>query len=71
VDDDHDGFVDCADPDCYGDPACAKTDYGVVFAEVCDNGTDDDHDGLVDCDDRDCAADPACANAGAYGAPME
>jgi hypothetical protein len=46
-DDDGDGLVDCADPDCHGSPACGTP-------EDCSNGTDDDGDGLVDC------ADPGC-----------
>jgi hypothetical protein len=54
VDDDGDGRVDCADPDCASDPACQIPD------EVCGNGLDDDQDGAADCDDPDCAADPAC-----------
>jgi len=53
-DDDKDGLVDCADPDCAGDPACAPP------AEICNNGIDDDGDSLVDCADPDCASDPAC-----------
>lgn len=43
IDDNGDGLVDCADPDC---PPCSS--------EVCNNGVDDDGDGLVDCDDPDC-----------------
>jgi hypothetical protein len=54
VDDDHDGLVDCADPDCASALAC-------VPPENCTNGIDDDRDGLADCADPDCAAAPACA----------
>jgi hypothetical protein len=54
-DDDGDGFVDCDDNDCVGDPACAPAE---VF---CDNDVDDDGDGFADCNDSDCAADPLCA----------
>jgi hypothetical protein len=46
-DDDGDGLVDCADPDCHAHASCAP-------AEDCRNGEDDNGDGLVDC------ADPAC-----------
>ena len=44
IDDDCDGLVDSADPDC---PA-------TCFAEQCTNGIDDDCDGLVDSADPDC-----------------
>jgi MYXO-CTERM domain-containing protein len=54
VDDDYDGRVDCADPDCSEDPAC------LTPVEDCTNGIDDDEDGAADCDDEDCAAEPAC-----------
>ncbi len=53
-DEDGDGAIDCADPDCLGDPACGPV------PEVCDNGADDDGDGFVDCLDSDCAAAPNC-----------
>ena len=55
VDDDSDGLVDCADPDCAGDHDCTPV------PEVCDNGLDDDLDGAIDCADSDCASDPICA----------
>ena len=52
-DNDNDGFVDCADSDCLGDPSC--------LVEICDNTTDDDADGEIDCLDADCIANfPAC-----------
>lgn len=47
IDDDGDGFKDCADPDCIDFPGCEPE-------EICDNKIDDDGDGLVDCDDPDC-----------------
>jgi hypothetical protein len=46
ADNDGDGFVDCADQDCWGGPVCG---------EACDNGRDDDGDGAIDCSDPDCA----------------
>lgn len=52
VDDDGDGLVDCADPDCAVAPSC--------LSEDCGNGTDDDGDGLADCDDPDCSGSPGC-----------
>ncbi len=55
VDDDGDGAIDCADPDCVADPACVGSPI-----ENCSNGVDDDGDGAIDCADPDCAGDPAC-----------
>ena len=55
VDDDGDGLVDCADPDCTGVPPCSPPP-----PEVCDNQVDDDLDGATDCADADCEGDPAC-----------
>ena len=46
IDNDGDGAVDCADPDCIGSPACPL--------EICGNCIDDDGDGLVDYEDADC-----------------
>jgi hypothetical protein len=56
LDNDCDGFVDCADSDCSADPACAP----ICMAEVCNDGLDNDCDGFVDCADTDCSANPAC-----------
>ncbi len=57
LDDDGDTLVDCDDPDCAADPACAAP----ATETNCTDGLDDDGDTLVDCDDPDCSADPACA----------
>ncbi len=61
ADDDGDGFVDCADQDCFADAACTEG--------VCDDGVDDDADGLVDCDDPDC--DVACGTSACDGPCVE
>ncbi len=53
VDDDGDGYRDCADHDCVDDSACGAR-------ELCDNGVDDDDDGRVDCDDVDCGGHETC-----------
>jgi hypothetical protein len=45
VDNDEDGFVDCADPDC-------ATECNEAFK--CYDGYDNDLDGLIDCADSDC-----------------
>lgn len=55
IDDDGDGLVDCADPDCCGIEGC-----GVCLEINCDNGIDDDGDGLIDEDDPDCFSDSPC-----------
>jgi hypothetical protein len=51
LDDDCDGLIDCADPDCAGGPGCPQP-------EACGNCIDDDADGLVDAEDPDCCAQP-------------
>jgi hypothetical protein len=48
-DDDGDGLVDCADPNCAGDPLCAQPGH-----EVCGNCIDDDGNGLTDYEDAVC-----------------
>lgn len=51
ADNDCDGIVDCADPDCTGDPACPN----LIEWPMCFDGLDNDFDGLIDCADRiDC-----------------
>jgi fibronectin type III domain protein len=58
TDDDCDGLVDSADPDC----ACATP-----YAEQCSNGVDDDCDGLIDYSDPDCQLLPCGADVCPYG----
>lgn len=58
VDDDRDGNVDCADPDCAADPVCASIGDSEFS---CVDGIDNDGNGAVDCDDAACVDDPACA----------
>ena len=60
-DEDCDGLIDCADPDCDGDPACEPSCVPIASTELfCSDMLDDDCDGLVDCADPDCGSDPAC-----------
>jgi hypothetical protein len=58
VDNDHDGLIDCRDPDCANANNCLN------HHEICNNHVDDDGDGLIDCADPDCASDtvdcPSC-----------
>ncbi|MEM6997230.1 MAG: hypothetical protein AAF721_42390, partial [Myxococcota bacterium] len=49
-DNDHDGYPDCADPDC---GECGE-------AGLCGNDVDDDNDGLTDCADLECGTAPEC-----------
>src|SRR5262249_54152512 len=56
IDDDDDGLIDCADPDCVGNIACKPR----MGQEICNNGIDDNGDGLVDCSDPQCKTFPAC-----------
>jgi hypothetical protein len=49
LDEDGDGLIDCADPDCDG--ACPET---------CSDKRDNDKNGATDCADRPCWSDPAC-----------
>jgi hypothetical protein len=51
------GLIDCRDPGCAGERACAPC---VEAPETCDNARDDDCDGLIDCADDGCAGAPPC-----------
>ncbi|MDX9723630.1 MAG: hypothetical protein RBU37_22980, partial [Myxococcota bacterium] len=48
-DDDGDGMIDCADPDCGNDLNCQG-----AKESNCSDGLDDDNDGNADCLDEDC-----------------
>lgn len=52
MDDDLDGFTDCADPDCHGNASC-----GDELGDNCVTGVDEDADGATDCDDAGCTLD--------------
>jgi hypothetical protein len=51
VDNDADGLIDCADPDCSF--TCATPAENTAAA--CADGVDNDADGLIDCADPDCS----------------
>ncbi|WP_428266399.1 hypothetical protein [Haliangium sp.] len=54
VDDDGDTVVDCADADCFDDPAC-QPDGGPEIGDArCSDWVDNDRDGHTDCDDDSC-----------------
>ena len=60
IDDDADGYIDCADSECPGTNTCGTgcTCTGGAPAEVaCGDGLDNDRDGDIDCQDLDC---PQC-----------
>ena len=63
IDDDGDGYIDCNDFDCDGDPACPF--------EICDDGIDNDGDSYIDCDDFGCSDDPACSSGDGGGGPCD
>ncbi|MBU1412954.1 hypothetical protein KKC22_15690 [Myxococcota bacterium] len=52
TDDDENGWIDCLDPACTGDPSCT--------GEICGNGLDDDENGSIDCDDEACLHHVTC-----------
>jgi hypothetical protein len=53
IDEDCDALVDCADPDCAGQPSCPP-----AAVEICGNCVDDDGDGRLDAEDPACCAEP-------------
>ena len=55
VDDDANGYADCADPACAIAPGCAGA-TPEIGVKACTDGIDNDKDGLTDCDDPDCRA---------------
>ena len=52
IDNDGDGWTDCEDFDCTGDPACRET--------ICDDGIDNNGNGWTDCEDFDCQSSGDC-----------
>jgi hypothetical protein len=61
IDNDGDGLVDCADPECTNDGSCFHCNNGQPpTAEFgpgrCTDGQDNDCDGKIDCADSDCSA---------------
>jgi len=56
IDNDGDGFVDCADPGCFGQAGGPTGQLCQSQESRCDDEFDNDADGDVDCDDTDCAA---------------
>jgi len=64
IDDDGDGLIDCADPDCSGlagGPAGQLCEHGME--RTCNDGFDNNGDGWADCSDVDCGGAPNCIDA--------
>ena len=59
IDNDGDGFIDCADANCLGTPECS-----LQSESICDDSIDNDSDGLIDCADPDCAGIGLCGPEG-------
>lgn len=56
IDNDGDGLIDQADPQCYGPYGAESADgLGRAVQDVCADGLDNDGDGLTDRDDPQCA----------------
>ena len=53
IDDDADGLIDCADPDCDASHFCLPE-------SSCHDSLDNDGDGYADCADSDCVGQAAC-----------
>jgi hypothetical protein len=68
IDDDCNGLVDCEDPVCSTDPACASGCTANEFA--CRDGRDEDCDGHVDCADPECSTAEGCASTPPPATPM-
>ena len=60
IDNDGDTVVDCADADCFEDPACKPKGQPESTTSLCSDFIDNDGDGAIDCDDSDCANTKAC-----------
>ena len=56
IDNDVDGYIDCADPDCEAISFCGPEGR----RETCSDGYDNDGDGDIDCDDSGCAKNKSC-----------
>ncbi len=59
LDNDGDGYFDCADNDCGQTAICQSPEH----ESRCDDGLDNDNDGTTDCADPDCTIYPVCQTA--------
>jgi hypothetical protein len=71
IDDDQDAVIDCADADCFSDPAC-KTGGGLENNNLlCSDWVDNDNDDATDCDDVDCQGQAVTACRGSWEGSLE
>jgi len=56
MDNDGDGLIDCADPDCGGISVCGPEGK----LQTCSDGFDNDGDGSIDCADPGCVKNKSC-----------
>lgn len=61
IDNDADGWIDCADPGCYGQAGGLNGQICQSQETRCNDSFDNDADGIYDCADSDCATSPDCA----------
>jgi hypothetical protein len=66
IDNDGDSVIDCADADCYDDPACQPTGVREMTDALCSDWIDNDGDGQIDCDDLDCQTNGVSVCQGFY-----
>jgi hypothetical protein len=57
IDNDNDGFIDCADTNCALQADCLDMEIN------CDDGIDNDGDNMIDCADADCVSTYVCQQA--------
>lgn len=70
VDDDGDTVMDCADADCFEDPACKSAGGLENTNELCSDWVDNDNDGATDCDDVDCQRQSVSVCRGSWEGPL-
>ncbi len=61
IDNDDNGFMDCADSVCSSHPSCMPSSSSSTGTEYdCSDNIDNDGNGYIDCDDSMCTSDPVC-----------
>ncbi|MBK6683787.1 MAG: hypothetical protein IPG45_04885 [Deltaproteobacteria bacterium] len=71
IDEDKDSVTDCADADCYSDPACKTAGGTENNNTLCSDFVDNDSDGAVDCEDQDCQGEGVTACRGSWQGPLD
>ncbi len=70
TDNDGDGMIDCADADCFADPACEPGKGEETTDSTCSDWVDNDGDGVFDCDDADCFGPLVTVCKGSWKGPL-